>query len=511
MKKIFMGNIYNSALYLFDKERKITMLNLLKAENNIAYTENGALTNRSSMSHCVDLFFTAGAMRNQTDEQIENAVIKAYIENPEKTMKIIFFARDVRGGLGERRFFRTAVRALAKEAPEAVKRNISLFAEYGRYDDLCVLLDTPCADETVKEISRILDADLEAMANGESISLLAKWLPSVNASSAKTVAMAKKLCKSLGMTERDYRRTLASLRSYIDIIENRLREYDYTFDYSKQPSKAMFKYRKAFIRNDGERYNKFVRHVISGEEKLHASALFPYEIVRRAFYCGSEAERASLDAAWRSLDSYGNGEENCNSIAVIDGSGSMTCGSDVRPIDAALSLGIYFAEHNKGTFANHFITFSEHPQLVEIQGDDIVSKVSYCSRYNEVANTDLEAVFELILSAAIRNKVPQSKLPSRLYIISDMEFDWCIEGGNNQTLFELMKRKYARFGYTLPDVIFWNVNSRQQNIPVTFSETGAALVSGFSPAIFDMVKGREISPESVMDNIIYSERYAKVR
>ncbi|MBQ8786154.1 MAG: DUF2828 family protein [Oscillospiraceae bacterium] len=486
------------------------MLNLLKAENNIAYTENGALTNRSSMSHCVDLFFTAGAMRNQTDEQIENAVIKAYIENPEKTMKIIFFARDVRGGLGERRFFRTAVRALAKEAPEAVKRNISLFAEYGRYDDLCVLLDTPCADETVKEISRILDADLEAMANGESISLLAKWLPSVNASSAKTVAMAKKLCKSLGMTERDYRRTLASLRSYIDIIENRLREYDYTFDYSKQPSKAMFKYRKAFIRNDGERYNKFVRHVISGEEKLHASALFPYEIVRRAFYCGSEAERASLDAAWRSLDSYGNGEENCNSIAVIDGSGSMTCGSDVRPIDAALSLGIYFAEHNKGTFANHFITFSEHPQLVEIQGDDIVSKVSYCSRYNEVANTDLEAVFELILSAAVRNKVPQSKLPSRLYIISDMEFDWCIEGGNNQTLFELMKRKYARFGYTLPDVIFWNVNSRQQNIPVTFSETGAALVSGFSPAIFDMVKGREISPESVMDNIIYSERYAKV-
>ncbi len=486
------------------------MLNLLKAENNIAYTENGALTNRSSMSYCVDLFFTAGAMRNQTEEQIENAVIKAYCENPEKAMKIIFFARDVRGGLGERRFFRTAVRVLAKEAPEAVKRNIPLIAEYGRYDDLCVLLDTPCADEAVKEISRILDADLEAMANGENVSLLAKWLPSVNASSAKTVATARMLCKALGMREKDYRRTLASLRSYIDIIENRLREYDYTFDYSKQPSKAMFKYRKAFIRNDGERYNEFVRRVISGEEKLHASTLFPYEIVRQAYFCGSETERASLDAAWRSLDDHGNGEENCNSIAVIDGSGSMTCGSDVRPIDAALSLGIYFAEHNKGTFANHFITFSEHPQLVEIQGDGIVSKVSYCSRYNEVANTDLEAVFELILSAAVRNKVSQSELPSRLYIISDMEFDWCIEGGNNQTLFELMKRKYARFGYVLPDVIFWNVNSRRQNIPVTFSETGAALVSGFSPAIFDMVKGGEISPESVMDNIIYSERYAKV-
>lgn len=486
------------------------MLNMLKAENNIAYTENGALTNRSSMSHCVDLFFTAGAMRNQTDEQIEDAVIKAYYENPEKTMKIVFFARDVRGGLGERRFFRVAMKTLAKEAPEAVKRNIPLVAEYGRYDDLCVLLDTCCADAAVKEISRILDADLEAMANRENVSLLAKWLPSVNASSAKTVMQAKKLCKALGMTERDYRRTLASLRSYIDIIENRLREYDYTFDYSKQPSKAMFKYRKAFMRNDGERYNNFISRVVNGEEKLHASTLFPYEIVRQAFGCSDEAERASLDAAWRSLDEHGNGEENCNAIAVIDGSGSMTWGADVRPIDAALSLGIYFAEHNKGTFANHFITFSKHPQLVEIQGEDIASKVSYCSRFNEVANTDLEAVFELILSAAVKNKVAQSELPSRLYIISDMEFDFCIEGGNNLTLFEAMKQKYASFGYVLPDVVFWNVNSRGQNIPVTFSETGAALVSGFSPAIFDMVKGGEVSPEVVMDNIIYSKRYEKV-
>lgn len=486
------------------------MLKLLKAENNMAYTENGALTNRSSMSHCVDLFFTAGAMRNQAEETIENAVVKAYCENPEKTMKIIFFARDVRGGLGERRFFRTAVKALAKLAPEAVKRNIPLFGEYGRYDDLCVLLDTCCENEAVQEINRILNADVEAMANCKDVTLLAKWLPSVNASSAKTVSQAKKLCRKLGMHEKEYRRTLAALRNYIDIIENRLREYDYTFDYSKQPSKAMFKYRKAFMRNDSERYGAFIKRVINGEENLHASTLFPYEIVRQAYSCQSQAERASLDAAWRSLVSFGNSKENGNAIAVIDGSGSMTCGGDVRPIDAALSLGIYFAEHNKGAFANHFITFSEHPQLVEIKGDDIVSKVSCCCRYDEVANTDLEAVFDLILSTAVKNKVPQSQLPSRLYIISDMEFDWCIEGGNNLTLFNAMKKKYARFGYALPEIIFWNVNSRRQNIPVTFSETGAALVSGFSPAIFDMVKSGEISPEIVMDNIIYSKRYEKV-
>ena len=486
------------------------MLDLLKNESNFTYTENGALTNRSSQSHCLDLFFTAGAMRNSDKENIESAVIKAYCEDPEKTMKIIFFARDARGGLGERRFFRIAMEALAKTAPDAVKRNIPLIAEYGRYDDLCMLLDTELADEAAQEISRILDSDIEAMANGKNVTLLAKWLPSVNASSRQTVAKGKKLCKMLGMSERDYRRILASLRSCIDIIENRLRESDYTFDYSKQPSKAMLKYRKAFIRNDGMRYNAFINRVISGKEKLNASTLYPYDIVRKAERCTDPIERKALDASWRSLDSHGCTEENSRAIAVIDGSGSMTCGLSIRPLDVALSLGIYFAEHNKGAFANHFITFSQHPQLVEIQGSDITEKVNYCSRFNEVANTDLEAVFDLILKTAVKNHVPQNEMPSRLYIISDMEFDYCIEGGNSLTLFEAMKRKYARFGYALPDIIFWNVNSGQQNVPVRFSDTGAALVSGASPSVFDMVKGGEISPEIIMNSIICSERYADV-
>ena len=486
------------------------MLNLLKTESNVTYTENGALTNRSSQSYCLDLFFTAGAMRNSCKEDIENAVIKAYCEDPEKTMKIIFFARDARGGLGERRFFRIAMDALAKAAPDAVKRNIPLIAEYGRYDDLCMLVNTPLADEAVQEISRILSADLEAMADRKNVTLLAKWLPSVNASSRQTVENGRKLCKKLGMNEKDYRRTLASLRSYIDIIENRLRESDYTFDYSKQPSKAMFKYRKAFIRNDGSRYNAFINRVISGEAKLNASVLYPYEIVRKAYSCTDQNERKVLDASWRSLDSHGDTEENSRAIAVIDGSGSMTCGTSIRPLDVALSLGIYFAEHNKGAFSNHFITFSEHPQLVEIHGSDIVEKVNFCSRFNEVANTDLEAVFELILKTAVKNKVPQTEMPSRLYIISDMEFDYCIEGGNSLTLFEAMKKKYARFGYVLPDILFWNVNSRQQNVPVRFSDTGAALVSGASPSIFDMVRSGEITPEIIMNSIIYSQRYAEV-
>lgn len=226
------------------------MLNFLKNESNIAYTENGGTAFKSTESCCLDMFFKAGAMRNSTAEEIADVVIRAYAENPDKTMKIIFFARDVRGGLGERRFFRIAITALVKTAPETVKKNIHLFAEYGRFDDLCVLLGTSLEKEVVEVIDAQLRFDKAAMANGEKVSLLAKWLPSVNTSSKETRNTGRRLAALLSMSEPEYRRTLSALRRYTDIIENRLREHDYTFNYEIQPSCAMFKYRCAFIRND---------------------------------------------------------------------------------------------------------------------------------------------------------------------------------------------------------------------------------------------------------------------
>lgn len=486
------------------------MLNFINNEMNKTLTQNGALTNRTSGSFCLDLFFRAGAMRSADEEEIAAAVNRAYAEDPVKTLKIIFFARDVRGGLGERRFFRTAVKALAAYAPAAVERNAHLFAEYGRYDDLISLLGTQCEGKAVEIIRGRLNEDIESMANGGQVSLLAKWLPSVNTSSASARADARTIAKRLGYTEKQYRQTLSKLRRYTDIIENRLRERDYTFDYEKQPSRAMFKYRQAFLRHDNERYTEYLNAVNSGEATLHAGALFPYDIVRACLEDEiSEQEKLSLDTTWRNLPAYG---ENGNAIAVVDGSGSMTYAprNSVRPIDAALSLGIYFAEHNKGAFANHFITFSATPRLVEIKGADIVEKTRFCATFNEVANTNLEATFRLILSAAVNNNVKQSEMPERMYIISDMEFDYCVEGGNDSTLFDTMKALYAEHGYNLPEVVFWNVNSIQENFPVTMSDTGAALVSGFSPAIFDMMADGEISPETVMNSIIESERYAAV-
>lgn len=487
------------------------MLNFLKKESNLTYTENGGVAYRSAESFCLDMFFKAGAMRNSTAEEIADTVTRAYAEDPDKTMKIVFFARDARGGLGERRFFRIAISALVKIAPEAVKRNVSLFAEYGRFDDLCVLLGTPIEDEAIRVITAQLHKDIAAMYAKEPASLLAKWLPSVNASSKETRNMGRRIAALIGMSEREYRKTLSALRRYTDIIENRLRERDYTFRYEVQPSCAMFKYRNAFIRNDNERYIDYLNRVHSGETKMNADRLYPYEIVRAAMAgIVTREENMSLDAAWKSLPDLTAAKRE-NAIAVIDGSGSMTCGcGTIRPIDAALSLGIYFAEHNKGAFANHFITFSETPRLVEIKGSNIVEKVNYCRSFNEIANTNLEAVFKLILKTAVKNNVAASDMPSKLYIISDMQFDSCIIGGNNEVLFKAMKKLYHNYGYIMPEIIFWNVNARCDAVPVTRSETGAALVSGYSPAIFDMVIGGECSPETVMNKILSSERYAAV-
>lgn len=491
------------------------MLNFLKHESNLTRTENGALTHVSSGTDCLDLFFRAGGMRAASEQEIADVVLRAFIEDPVKTLKILFFVRDVRGGLGERRFFRIAMQTLAVVEPDAVSRNAALFAEYGRFDDLCALLGTPCAAAAIEVIRAQLAADCDGMANGKPISLLAKWLPSVNASAAETVAQGRAVARALGMREQQYRKTLTALRKYTDILENRLRERDYTFDYAKQPSGAMFKYRNAFSRNDGERYAAYLNAVEKGEAVLHADTLYPYDIVRACFNTYgraaalSKAERRALDAAWNNLPVFGASEENV--LAVVDGSGSMyMTGVSPRPADVALSLGIYFAEHNQGAFKNHFITFSRSPQLVEIKGNDIAEKASYCAAFNEVANTDLGAVFELILRTAVKNRLKQRELPKKLYIISDMEFDRCVIGGCDDTLFAQMRKRYAAHGYALPEIVFWNVASRNRNVPVSRSQTGAALVSGASPVVFDMAVEGEISPERVMNRAVESERYAKV-
>ena len=491
------------------------MLNYLKNESSETYTENGALTYRTTGSDCLDLFASIGAIRRNSDEDIINRFIRAFTENPDSAMKILFFGRDVRGGLGERRVFRIILNWLAHNEPAALKKNIPYIAEFGRWDDLLALIDTPCRSHALKVIGIQLHKDRIALENGGEVSLLAKWLPSVNASNADTVRYAKIIAKSLGLTDAQYRKTLVALRAKIRIIENNLREKDYTFDYSKQPSKAMFKYRAAFCRNDRERYADFLNKVENGEATLHAGTLAPYELVdpyidnrfwsretgfMRAI---SDEEKASLNATWASLPDYCNGE---NALAVIDTSGSMYWDYNPRPASVALSLGLYFAEHNKGAFANHFIEFSAQPELIEIKGETFADKLRYVCSFCKVANTNVDAVFDLILGAAVRNNVPQSEMPSTIYLISDMEFDQCV-GRADVSNFEKAKTKFNAHGYELPRIVFWNVASRHGHQPVRMDERGVALVSGCTPKLFDMVMSGDISPYKMMMEVIGSERY----
>ena len=476
------------------------MLEYIKKESNITYTENGAVTNKSSGSFCLDLFATIGAIRRESDAEIENRFIKAYTEDKDIATKILFFARDVRGGLGERRVFRVILKWLAYNEEETVKKNIENVAEYGRFDDLLVLMGTPCEEKMLSVLTEQLDSDLVAMENGKEVSLLAKWLPSVNTSNRGVVCKAKRVAKSFKMTDAEYRKTLSKLRAYVKIIENNLRSKDYSFNYEEQPSKAMFKYKKAFLRNDGNRYKEFLEKVQKGEAKLNAGTLCPYELV--APYLSemgglkgiSKKEKLALNATWGALPNYAGNE---NAIAVIDTSGSMYCTGKPLAASVALSLGLYFAERNNGWFKNYFIEFSKRPRLIQIKGETFADKLRYLATFNEIANTDIEAVFNLILNAAVKNKIPQSELPTKLYLISDMEFDEAVDNAELSN-FENAKQKFEKFGYKLPTIVFWNVASRNAQQPVTLKDNGAILVSGCTPKIFEMVASGNANPLKFM-------------
>ncbi|MBQ7907431.1 MAG: DUF2828 family protein [Clostridia bacterium] len=488
------------------------MLELIKNEANKTLTENGAVAYEHTGSDCLDLFARIGAMRHARVGDIVSTFKRAFLENKDMALKILFYARDIRGGLGERDVFNICLSYLANNYPEVVIKNLDLISEYGRYDDLLSLLYTPCEGAAISLIAKTLKEDLEKIKVGNCVSLLAKWLPSVNTSSREKVAMAKHLAKTLNMSEAEYRHTLAMLRAKIKIIENNLRERDYTFDYSAQPSNAMLKYRQAFLRNDNERYCSYIESVADGKEKLNAGTIYPYQIVEscisKCCYRGriSNAERKALDTTWKSLPTY-EGEENA--LVVIDTSGSMYSCYNPTPASVAISLGIYMAERGKGVFKNHFISFSENPKMIELKGDDICERVSYIFDHSEVANTNIEGVFNLVLNTAIKYNINQKDLPKSIIIVSDMEFDYCAENSSLSN-FENAKRSFEAAGYTLPKLVFWNVCSRNRTLPVEKNEQGVYLVSGCTPRLFEQVVSSKINPYELMTEIIGSPRYEKI-
>ena len=494
------------------------MLATLKEEANKTVTENGAAAYATTGSDCLDLFAVLGALRRESEKIKIAYFVRAYTENPDLAMKILFFARDIRGGLGERSLFRTLLFWLAVNEPDSVIKNIPYVAEVGRYDDLLILMETPCEKAMLAYLHCQWKKDIVALQRNGKVSLLGKWLPSINASNPQTVCDAKRIAKAFHLSQAEYRKTVVALRRQINILENYLREKDYTFDYAKQPSQAMYKYRQAFLRNDAERYHNFVERVMAGQVRMHADNLAPYQLVEP--YLSSDwqsnksnfmkpmtpEEKRVLNAAWASLPDYSNEE---NILPVIDTSGSMYWSGKPLAAAVALSLGLYIAEHNQGLFHNHLLTFSNRPQFIEIQGKTFADRLRYVTSLNEVANTNLEAVFNLILKTAVKHHLPQEELPSKLVLISDMEFDCCIEKPSMPN-FENAKMKYAAAGYQLPGIVFWNVASRHRHQPLKMNEQGAILVSGAVPKIFSMVAGGTLSPYQWMMEVLENERYFRI-
>ena len=474
-------------------------------------TENGAVALNSTSDARLDLFGVIGALRGADQTRIERLFSEAYRADPLFATKIAFYARDIRGGLGERETFRTIMRYMAQMHPEALRPNLDLIGVYGRYDDLYCLIGTPLEDEMWAAMKAQFEEDRRSLENGEAVSLLAKWIKTADASSAKTRELGILTARKLGYTVYEFKRIVRALRRRIGVIETLMTEGRWDeIRYPEVPSRAMMIYRNAFRRHDGERYAQFVQRAVTGEETIHAGTLYPYDIVEKAaprlssFFAGACLnEDPALEAQWRQLPDYV--EPGTNALVIADTSGSM-CG---RPMATSVGLAVYFAERNRGAYHNMFMSFSGTSRIQILRGETLAQKIDSINMNDWSGSTNLRAAFEHVLEIAIRNHVPQAEMPKSLIVISDMEIDYC--GDRDWTFYEMMEEMYRMNGYIIPNIIFWNVNSRHDVFHADKNRKGVQLASGQSAAVFRQVMQTVgMNPVEAMEKIINSERYQAI-
>ena len=482
----------------------MTFLTALETELNVTETLNGAKAYKSTLNECVDLFGKISACRKDIS-QARKLFALAFKEDPETATRILFNARDIRGGQGEREVFRNLFKDLVSENSEIGEQLVELIPVYGRWDDLLVLENTSAWGRVQYIILEQLRKDEVALTAGENVSLLGKWMPSINASSADSKRLGRRFAQLLGKNEREYRKFLTALRSRIKIVEQKMCSKEWSeIDYEHLPSRAGFMYRKAFAKQDATRYAEYLSAVEKGDKKINAGTIYPYEIVENYLYKGASNDK-TIDLMWEALPNYMEGQE-LNGLVVADVSGSMMG----TPMAVSISLAMYIAERNTGIWKDKFITFSYRPEIQTIVGKTIGDRIRNLSRADWAGNTDLRAVFESVLNAGIKNDVPDAEMPKKLIIVSDMQFDQAC-ASNKRTNFEQIEKMYHKAGYEMPQLVFWNVNAIGGNVPMTIHDTGTCLVSGCSPSILKSVLGgKVITPVDVMRDAVYNERYAPI-
>lgn len=466
----------------------------LEIETSTTLTENGGRALSTTGDKLLNLFAVLGALRSRPTDVIDK-FDAAFRENADLATKMAFYGRDVRGGLGERAVGRLMLRELALLYPEVVVVNFKNIVKFGRYDDLFVFFDTSVETDMIEFIKKHLVLDYKCMKSYQQVSLLAKWMPSVNASSEHTKALAHRFVKAFNTTPREYRKTLSALRKYIDVTEVKMSANKWTdIDYKAVPSNAMSNYSSAFARHDYEGFNRYMDAVKSGDVKINAATLYPYNVIETMY-----GNRDVAEAQWKALPNYVEGDNNF--LIMADVSGSMMG----RPMETSVGLAIYFAERNHGVFANKFMTFTDIPKIVDVAGNDLFDK--YCSVSDHVGyNTNLEAAFEAILSTAVRTKCPQADLPKALVIISDLEIDrW---NGGSLTFTEEMRKRFTEHGYEMPKLVYWNVDSRKDTFLASKNDPNVILVSGQSASTFkNLIKGIDLSAFEIMVQTLNDPRY----
>lgn len=475
-------------------------------------TENGALGYKTTGKELLDLNFALSSLRNMSEDEIYDRFLRAFYEDKLLAIKWLFFARDIRGGCGERRTFRVILNRLAKDQTELVANLLPIVSEYGRYDDIWALLDTDLFTEVVSVISEVLVSDLSNMKLEKQITLLGKWLPSVYSRNVDKRRWAKIIYTTLGITKKQYSIVLKALRDYLNVVECKMSRGEWgEINYEAVPSKANVLYRNAFFKHDEKRRKEYLNSLEKGETKINSAANFPHDIMT-AYMNGTLRVKpldATLEALWKALPNYVNGDES--TIVVADGSGSMFTtigGTSTRCIDVANALAIYFAERCSGEYKDHYITFSGRPQLVDLsKGETLREKLQIALQHDECSNTNIYKVFKLILDTAVKHGYSQEQMPKNVLVLSDMEFDYMTTGDVDKTLFEQIAEEYAKYGYKLPRLIFWNLMSRTGTIPVKENEAGVALVSGFSVNIMNMVLSGELDPYKCLVNQLNVPRY----
>lgn len=475
----------------------------VERETKFTKTENGAVALNTTGNACLDLYSTIGSLRDAELSRVLSLFDEAYKENPLLATKIVFYARDVRGGLGERKVFRDLIHHMACVYPESIKNNIYWIPEYGRYDDWYALVDTPLEQDMWTHMKSQMVEDFKDYNNGKPISLLAKWLKTADASSKKTRELGIKTALGFGISVRNYKRIVRNLRKYLKITETYMsaNKWNEIF-YPSVPSRCMLNNQYAFYRHDAERFQQYKEDVSNGRQKINSSTLYPYDLINE-IDSPYESDHAIAEAQWKNLPNYV--EPGRNVLVMADVSGSM----NGRPMQTSVGLAIYFAERNIGPYHNLFMTFSGDPEFVSLKGNTLYEKYSNAISAELGFNTDLKKAFDKILKVAIDNHIDQEEMPEALVVISDMEIDQCTN--DSWTFYDQMADEFKKHGYEIPNIVFWNVQSRNNVFHADSNRKGVQLCSGQSASTFqNVISAIGLTPIEAMEMVINSERYDNI-